>query len=69
MAQHAGVPFLCEIPLEAVIRIRGDEGRMSALFTEDNPVREPLLRMCEATAIQIAKQLLETPKLPTLEIL
>ncbi len=69
MAEQAGVPFLGEIPLEAVIRVRGDEGRMAALFSEANPVREPLLRVCEAAAIQIAKQLLETPQLPTLEIL
>jgi ATP-binding protein involved in chromosome partitioning len=63
------VPFLGEVPIEADIRIKGDEGRIAALFSEQSPSRPHLLHVCEQTAIQIARQLLETSTLPTLEIL
>lgn len=68
-AQELGVPFLGEIPIEAGIRIRGDSGQIANLLTEENPSRQALLNVCEQVAIQIAKQLLVTPKMPTLEIL
>lgn len=68
-AEELGIPCLGEIPLEATIRVRGDEGRIASLFAADSPAREPLLRMCEQVAIQVAKSLLETPSLPTLEVL
>ncbi len=68
-AEEMGVPFLGEIPIEAGIRIRGDEGEISKLFTDDNPSKEALLNVCQRTAIQIAKELLETPSMPTLEII
>ncbi|MEX1231943.1 MAG: Mrp/NBP35 family ATP-binding protein [Planctomycetaceae bacterium] len=68
-AAELGVPFLGEIPMEAQIRIQGDAGKISALFKEDNPARPYLRAMCEQTAMQIARQLLQTPRLPTLEIL
>ena len=68
-AQELGVPFLGEVPIDAGIRIQGDEGRISALFAEDNPARPHLLHVCEQIAMQIARQLLETPTMPTLEIL
>lgn len=68
-AEELRVPFLGEIPIESQIRVRGDEGRIAALFDEESPARPHLLNMCEQTAIQIARQLLETPKMPTLEIL
>jgi hypothetical protein len=42
---------------------------MSALFAEGNPARPHLLNITEQTAIQIARQLLETPVMPSLEIL
>jgi hypothetical protein len=38
-------------------------------FAPDNPSRPYLLNVCEQTAIQIAKQVLSGPALPTLEIL
>ena len=63
------VPFLGELPIDAGIRIRGDAGRIATLFSEDNPSRQPLVHICEQVAIQIAKQLLIAPKMPTLEIL
>ncbi|MBX3443991.1 MAG: Mrp/NBP35 family ATP-binding protein [Planctomyces sp.] len=68
-AAELGIPFLGEVPSEALIRIRGDEGRMSALFNEDNPARAPLEHVVSRTAMEIARQLLESPSLPTLEIL
>ncbi len=68
-AEELGVPFLGEIPSEPQIRIRGDESRISSLFSEDNPAQEPLLQMCEQTAIRIAKQILESPSMPTLEVI
>jgi ATP-binding protein involved in chromosome partitioning len=68
-AEEMGIPFLGELPVDAGIRIRGDDGRIAALFSEENPSRGPLLEICQRTAIQIAKQLLDAPKMPTLEIL
>lgn len=68
-AEELGVPFLGEIPIEAQIRILGDEGRTAALFDEESPARPHLMHVCEQAAMQIARQLLETPTMPTLEIL
>jgi ATP-binding protein involved in chromosome partitioning len=68
-AEELGIPFLGELPIDAGIRIRGDAGRVASLFAEDNPSRGPLLSICEQTAMQIARQLLESPGMPTLEIL
>jgi ATP-binding protein involved in chromosome partitioning len=68
-AAELGIPFLGEIPSDPVIRERGDEGRMSALFSEPNPARAALENMVSRTAIEIARQLMEAPKMPTLEIL
>lgn len=68
-AEELHVPFLGELPIEAGIRIRGDAGKIGSLFSEDNPSRLPLIQICEQVAIQIAKQLLVAPKMPTLEIL
>lgn len=68
-AAAMGIPFLGEIPSDPIIRIRGDEGRVSALFSEDNPVRQQLLDITSQVAMQIARQVLEGPALPTLELL
>lgn len=68
-AAELGIPFLGEIPIDAGIRIRGDAGQMANLFSEDNPSRPYLLNVCEQAAMQIAKSLLDTPSMPTLEIL
>ncbi len=67
--EEMGIPFLGEIPSDPIIRIRGDEGRIADLFTEDNPVRGPLLSMAQNVAMGVARSLLETPSMPTLEIL
>ncbi|GAB4143444.1 MAG: Mrp/NBP35 family ATP-binding protein [Planctomycetaceae bacterium] len=68
-AEEMGVPFLGEIPIDASIRVKGDAGEIAKLYADDSPVAGPLRHMCEQTAIQIAKTLLETPSMPTLEIL
>lgn len=68
-AAELGVPFLGEIPIDAQVRIRGDEGRLASLFDDDNPSRPHLLNVCEQAAMQIARTLLETPQMPTLEVL
>jgi len=68
-AEELGVPFLGEVPIEAAVRIKGDDGCISELLSEDNPARSHLLKVCERTAIEIAKQLLESSAMPTLEIL
>lgn len=63
------IPFLGEVPSVATIRERGDEGKMSTLFTDDNPARQALLDVSSRVAIEVAKQVLDGPALPTLEIL
>lgn len=68
-AAELGVPFLGEIPMETGIRINGDAGRIRDAISEQSPSRTHLLGMCEQVAIQIARSLLETPSMPTLEIL
>jgi ATP-binding protein involved in chromosome partitioning len=68
-AAQLGLPFLGEVPSDPLIRIKGDEGRVADLFNDDSTSREPLLHMCQRAAIQIAKNLLESPQMPTLEIL
>ncbi|MFN0053388.1 MAG: Mrp/NBP35 family ATP-binding protein [Planctomycetales bacterium] len=64
-----GIPFLGEIPMESGIRVHGDAGRIRDAFGPQSPSRGCLLHMCEQVAIQIARSLLETPSMPTLEIL
>jgi len=68
-AAELGLPFLGEIPIEAQIRIRGDDGRIASLYADDSPAKPHLLSMCQQAALQIAKSLLDAPKMPTLEIL
>jgi len=68
-AEELGVPFLGEIPIEADIRIKGDDGQIPALFSEEHAAQEALLNVCQQTAMQVARELLEKPQAPTLEIL
>ena len=68
-AKDMNVPFLGEIPMNAQLRVNGDGGSVKANFAEDNPSRPYLLHVCEQVAMQIARELLETPKMPTLEML
>jgi ATP-binding protein involved in chromosome partitioning len=68
-AEELSLPFLGEIPSDPVIREFGDEGQISRLFTEDNSAREPLRQMCAEVAAQIVRNSLDSPQMPSLEIL
>jgi len=68
-AEELGVPFLGEVPSLPEIRVKGDEGQIASLLEEGSPAREPLLHVCQRTAIQIAKELLTSAELPQLEVL
>jgi ATP-binding protein involved in chromosome partitioning len=68
-AEKSGVPFLGEMPIAAQIREFGDAGRMSEIFSDENPVRAELEQVARNIAMQVARQLLDTPALPTLEVL
>ncbi|CAK9012586.1 Iron-sulfur cluster carrier protein [Durusdinium trenchii] len=68
-AEELSIPFLGEVPSEPQIRILGDAGEISKLFEEDSPAKDALLEMASRTAIEIARQTLDGPKMPTLEIL
>lgn len=68
-AAEMGVPFLGEVPIDATIRVNGDAGKIRDSFAEGSPSRAWLMNVCEQTAIQIARSLLETASMPTLEIL
>jgi ATP-binding protein involved in chromosome partitioning len=63
------IPFLGEIPMNAEIREKSDAGQISHLVTEELASTEPLLKVAEATAIEIARELLENPIKPAMEIL
>ena len=68
-AEELGLPFLGEIPIDATIRVRGDDGQIGSLFEDDNPTKPHLLRMTQNVALQIAKRVLTDAPLPSLEIL
>lgn len=68
-AEKSAIPFLGEVPINACIRELGDDGRIGDVFNADSPVREALLQVCQNVAMQVVKSLIETPALPTLEIL
>ena len=66
MAHELNLPFLGEVPINASIREYGDAGRMMALLTEENPARDSLRAVCQNVAMQVARNLTETPAAPTL---
>jgi ATP-binding protein involved in chromosome partitioning len=68
-AEELGIPFLGEIPIDASVRIQADAGQIGSLFAADSPVRPQLLHICEQAALEIARQFVEAPALPSLEIL
>lgn len=68
-AAELGLPFLGEIPIDATIRVRGDDGLIGSLFEDDNPVKPHFLRMTENIAMQIAKRVILDAPMPSLEIL
>ncbi|MEZ6055370.1 MAG: Mrp/NBP35 family ATP-binding protein [Planctomycetaceae bacterium] len=68
-AEEMGLPFLGEIPIDPQIRIQGDAGKMSRLFDAESPSREALTNVCQQVALQVVRELLNAPAMPTLEIL
>ncbi|MGD9854053.1 MAG: Mrp/NBP35 family ATP-binding protein [Planctomycetaceae bacterium] len=68
-AAEMGVPFLGEIPAIAAIREMGDAGRIADLFANGSPAAAPLLHVCQRTAIEVARQVIDQPAMPQLEIL
>ena len=68
-AEEMGVPFLGEVPLNILLRERGDEGRIRETLDEGSASRPYLLGVVEKLAAQISIQNLKAPKMPKLEIL
>ncbi|MBD3672238.1 MAG: Mrp/NBP35 family ATP-binding protein [Planctomycetaceae bacterium] len=68
-AEELSLAPLGEIPSDPVIREYGDEGQISRLFSEENPAKEPLEKMCAEVAGQIVLNSLDAPSMPSLEIL
>lgn len=68
-AEQLGVPFLGEIGIDAAIRERGDEGKMSALVEDGSPVQEALKTVCQNVTLEVARNVLSAPAMPTLDIL
>ncbi len=68
-AEELGVPYLGEVPLNILLRERGDEGRIASTLEPGSPSRPYLLGVVEKLAAQISIQNLKTPKMPKLEIL
>lgn len=69
VAEELKVPFLGEVPIDATIRQYGDAGKMMQLLKDDSPARDALRLVCQNVAMQVARNLVETPAAPTLEIL
>jgi len=68
-AEKTNLPFLGEIPIDKSIRELGDAGRIADVLSDACPVRDDLRTVCQNIAMQVAKEQLESPELPTLEIL
>ncbi len=68
-AEQLGVPFLGEVPLNILVRERGDEGKIQEALSPGSPSRPYLLGVVEQLAAQISIQNIKTPKMPKLEIL
>ena len=68
-AAEMGVPFLGTLPMTGRLRELGDAGQIGAAYADDSPARTHLQHVCEQVSMQIARTLLESPQMPTLEIL
>jgi ATP-binding protein involved in chromosome partitioning len=68
-ALQLGIPFLGEVPLNIMLRERGDAGDLQAALQPGSPARPYLMAMVEQLAAQISIQNLKTPRLPKLEII
>lgn len=68
-AEQMDVPFLGEVPLNILLREKGDAGQLEEALAEGSPSRPYLRGVVEQLAAQISIQNLKSPKMPTLEIL
>ena len=68
-AEELGLPFLGEIPIDATIRVRGDDGQIGSLYEDDNPAKPHFLNMTQNVAMQIVRRILLDAPMPSLEIL
>lgn len=68
-AEELGVPFLGELCAEPEVRLRGDAGKMNSIIDEDSPVRDELIAISQAVAIEVARDVVGGTELPDLEIL
>ena len=68
-AEELKVPFLGEIPMNGCIREYCDRGQIMKMLTEDNPSRDALRNMTQLTALQVVRELIQSPSGPVLEIL
>jgi ATP-binding protein involved in chromosome partitioning len=69
VADELKVPFLGEIPIQACIRELCDSGQIFKLLEDDCPARESLEAVSRNIAMQVARNLIDIPAAPTLEIL
>lgn len=69
VADELKVPFLGEVPAQVCIRELSDAGQVPRLLDQDCPARESLQNVCCNIAMQVARNLIDTPAAPTLEIL
>lgn len=69
VADELKVPFLGEIPIQSCIRELCDSGQIFKLLEDDCPARESLEAVSRNIAMQVARNLIDTPAAPTLEIL
>jgi len=68
-AEELGVPFLGEVPSLPEICVKGDEGQIAELLDEGSPARPHLQHVCEQMSVEIVRQLVASPELPSLEVL
>ncbi|MBX3437142.1 MAG: Mrp/NBP35 family ATP-binding protein [Planctomycetaceae bacterium] len=68
-ASEMGVPFLGEVPAIAAVREKGDAGRIADVYAPDSAAAPHLLHVCQRTAIEVARHVIDQPAMPQLEIL
>ena len=68
MAAELGIPFLGEIPLNAQIRMHGDQGEPARCFTEGAPMRDALETVVKNLAGQISVKNLRQTAAPTITV-
>ena len=68
-AERLGVPFLGEVPMNLILRERGDQGRIREAVEPGSPAAGDLKIVVENLAAQISIRNMKAPKMPKLEII